>query len=279
MRVMGKAELGRNDGMNKGGKRAANGRRSQGGVEGQANCLGAKAQRDATGDSQSCSTSRDVVPPGPQNVSRTGRHTGGGGARGIGSGDSQNAKSQVPQSTGGKDHEGSRKRQGQCTWRKGIIDGSGDTRRDGGSSTSRKGAPQGPRLGFKSLLELSEKEPSAIAFTLCFHPALPGVLLETDMRQDLVELFCLVLSKAFRSRSNRVTLQRLACMLKDSGFFRTSLPHYLAGMKLERKPERREQYPRHLEYILLILTHVRRSNCSFLVFETYLFISLDVFYT
>ncbi|XP_019734924.1 NFX1-type zinc finger-containing protein 1 isoform X2 [Hippocampus comes] len=243
-------------GLNRGGNRAADGRGRRGGGEGQANCLGSKGRRDATGDSQRCSTSTDVMPQDPRDVSRTGRQTGGGGARGVGSGESQNAKSQVPQSTGEKDHEGSRKRQGQRTWSKGRRDGSGDTRRDGGSSTSRNGAPQGPRLGFKSLLELSEKEPSAIAFTLCSHPALPDVLLETNMRQDLVELLCLVLSKAFRSRSNRVTLQRLASILKDSGFFRTTLPHYLAGMKLERKPQRREQYPRHLEYILLILTHV-----------------------
>ncbi|XP_053171125.1 NFX1-type zinc finger-containing protein 1-like [Scomber japonicus] len=74
------------------------------------------------------------------------------------------------------------------------------------------------------------------------------------MRQDLVELLILVLSKAFKSRSDRGTLQHLASIIKDSGFLRTTLPHYLVGMLAEFNPVRREQYPRHLENILVILS-------------------------
>ncbi|XP_070700533.1 NFX1-type zinc finger-containing protein 1 [Pempheris klunzingeri] len=76
------------------------------------------------------------------------------------------------------------------------------------------------------------------------------------MRQDLVELFCLVLGIAFKSRTDRGTLQHLAGIIKDSGFFRTILPHYLVGTESESNPTRRAQYPRHLENIALILSEV-----------------------
>ncbi|XP_061687607.1 NFX1-type zinc finger-containing protein 1 [Syngnathoides biaculeatus] len=169
----------------------------------------------------------------------------------------RNATPQGPRGTGGRGQQEDRERQGRRTWDGGRREGGGDNgSQKQGSSARRDGVPQGPRLGYKSLLELSDKEPSAVAFTLSSHPALPGMLLETEMRQDLVELLCLVLSKAFKSRSNRVTLQRLASLLKDSGFFRTILPHYLAAMRSECRLDRRKQYPLHLENILLILTQV-----------------------
>lgn len=138
-------------------------------------------------------------------------------------------------------------------------DGGGDRQeRNGGrsKSTGRAGAPQGRRLGFKSLEELSKKEPSVVAITLSTHPALRDVLSEPGMRKDLVELLCLVLSKAFKSRTDRGSLLHLASIIKDSGFFRTELPHYLVGMESESNPFRRAQYPQYLENILTILSEV-----------------------
>ncbi|KAM6946973.1 NFX1-type zinc finger-containing protein 1 isoform 1-T1 [Lycodopsis pacificus] len=138
-------------------------------------------------------------------------------------------------------------------------DGVGDRqeRNEGRSnSTSRVGAPQGRGLSYKTLKELSGKDPSAVAITLSAHPALKEVLHCTDMRQDLIELLCLVLSKAFKSHADRCTLQHLAGIIKDSGFFRTVLPHYLGGMVSEFNPDRRADYPLHMENILTILSQV-----------------------
>lgn len=130
--------------------------------------------------------------------------------------------------------------------------------RNGGrsNSTGRAGAPRGHGLGFKAMEELSGKDPSVVAITLSCNPALQDILSGTTMRPDLVELLSLVLSKAFKSRTDRGTLQHLAGIIKDSGFFRTILPHYLVGMESEFNPVRREQYPRHLENILAILSEV-----------------------
>lgn len=129
-------------------------------------------------------------------------------------------------------------------------------RRSNSASTVR--APVGRGLGFKALEELSGKDPSVVAITISSHPSLSSVLSETKMRQDLIELICLVLSKAFKSRADRGTLQHLAGIIKDSGFFRTSLPHYLVGMVSEFNPVRRTQYPQHLENILAILSEVNK---------------------
>ncbi|CAB1415556.1 unnamed protein product [Pleuronectes platessa] len=128
--------------------------------------------------------------------------------------------------------------------------------RNRGISECRAGAPQGRRLGYKALEELSGKDPSVVAIALSSDPALQDVLCETTMRQDLVELLCLALSKAFKSERDRASRQRLANIIKDSGFFRTVLPHYLVGMGSEFDPVRRAQYPQHIENILLILSEV-----------------------
>ena len=99
-----------------------------------------------------------------------------------------------------------------------------------------------------------------MAITLSSKPALQELLSGTTMRQDLIELLCLVLSKAFQSRTDRGTLQHLAGIVKDSGFFRTVLPYYLGGMGSEFNPVRRAQYPQHLENILAILSEVNRPR-------------------
>lgn len=134
--------------------------------------------------------------------------------------------------------------------------------RNGGrsNSTGRVGPPPGHGLGYKTLEELCEKEPSVVAITLSSNPALQDVLRGTKMRQDLVELLCRVLSKAFKSRTDRGTLQHLARIIKDSGFFRAILPHYLVGTESEFNPVRRAQYPQHLENILAILSEVNRGK-------------------
>ncbi|XP_068451312.1 NFX1-type zinc finger-containing protein 1 [Clinocottus analis] len=124
------------------------------------------------------------------------------------------------------------------------------------NSTGRRQAPQGRGLGYTTLKELSEKDPSLVAITLSANPALKELLHGTEMRQDLIELLCLVLSKAFKSQADRCTLQHLAGIIKDSGFFRTVLPHYLVGMGSEFNPVRRADYPRHLQHILTILSEV-----------------------
>ncbi|XP_063329532.1 NFX1-type zinc finger-containing protein 1 [Pelmatolapia mariae] len=127
-------------------------------------------------------------------------------------------------------------------------------RRSNSASTARP--PQGRGLGFKALEELSLKDPSVVAITMSSHPSVKDLLSETKIRQDLIELICLVLSKAFKSRTDRGTQQHLAGIIKDSGFFCTSLPHYLVGMASESKPARRAQYPQHLENILVLLSQV-----------------------
>lgn len=95
-----------------------------------------------------------------------------------------------------------------------------------------------------------------VAITLSSHPALKDLLSDTEMRKDLVQLLCLVLSTAFKSRADRGSLQHLADIIKDSGFFRTILPHYVVGMGSEFDPVRRTQYPKQLENILSILSKV-----------------------
>uniref|UniRef100_A0A672HCA1 RZ-type domain-containing protein n=1 Tax=Salarias fasciatus TaxID=181472 RepID=A0A672HCA1_SALFA len=117
-------------------------------------------------------------------------------------------------------------------------------------------APQRSGLGFRSLQELCDKEPSVVAMTLSTHKDFPKVLDQTSMKQDLIELLCRVINKAFQSRTDRSTLQHLAGIIKDSEFLRSSLPHYLVGMGSESNPFLRAQYPQHLDRILALLSEV-----------------------
>lgn len=124
-------------------------------------------------------------------------------------------------------------------------------------SSSPIKARQSRGLGFRTLQELYEKDPSVVAITLSSHPALKTVLDEPSMRQDLTELLCQVMSKAFQSRTDRSTLQHLAGIIKDSAFLRSNLSLYLSGMLSESNPVRRAQYPQHLDNILSILSEVQ----------------------
>lgn len=126
--------------------------------------------------------------------------------------------------------------------------------------TSRARPAQGPGLGYKKLEELSKQEPSLVAISLSNHPALAEVLKETKMRKELIELLCLVLSNALRSRAERATLQHLAGIIKGSNFLRIVLLYYLADVESERNCNRRMQYQEHLGNILAILSEVNRRG-------------------
>lgn len=126
------------------------------------------------------------------------------------------------------------------------------------ASTGRERSAQGPGIGYKKLEELSKQDPSVVAISLSNHPALEEVLRQTKMSKEFIELLCLVLSNAFRSRADRATLQHLANIVKGSEFFRMVLPYYLAGMESEGNCIRRAQYPEHLENILAILSKVNK---------------------
>ncbi|XP_060899287.1 NFX1-type zinc finger-containing protein 1 isoform X2 [Labrus mixtus] len=204
---------------------------------------------------------------------------GGGGGGGVGR---QGGGANKEEGGGGVRQRGEQGPTGKEGWRRGSLEtaakrGEGQSMdrrggKDGGrrhvrgdrqdrngaraKSAGGMGAPRGNGLGFRTLEELSLKEPSLLAITLSTKPGLPEVLSDTTMRQDLVELLCLVMSKAFKARTNRGTLQYLALIIKDSGFFRTVLPHYLVGMVSESNPHRRERYPLQLENILAILSEV-----------------------
>ncbi|XP_062302008.1 NFX1-type zinc finger-containing protein 1, partial [Osmerus eperlanus] len=134
--------------------------------------------------------------------------------------------------------------------------GGGGERGRGRGRSTENGSPYGFRLGFRSLEQLLGKEPSEVAITLSSGTALQDLLNEQEMRQDLVQLLCQVLCKAFQARTDRRTVQHLAGIVKNSGFTRTMLPHYVAGMGSEPNPARRQQYPNQLDHILTLLSEV-----------------------
>ncbi|XP_020339540.2 NFX1-type zinc finger-containing protein 1 [Oncorhynchus kisutch] len=134
-----------------------------------------------------------------------------------------------------------------------------DGERGGGRGRAADGgAPHVRPMGYKTLEELSGKEPSEIAITLASSYGLQALLDEREMRKDLVQLLCQVLCKAFLSKTDRQTIQHLAGLIKHSGFLRTILPHYVMGMGSEFDLTRREQYPQHLDNIMTLLAEVLR---------------------
>ncbi|KAG7326586.1 hypothetical protein KOW79_009987 [Hemibagrus wyckioides] len=76
------------------------------------------------------------------------------------------------------------------------------------------------------------------------------------MRQDLVQLLCQVICKAFQSKNDRRIVLHLAQVVKDSSFFQTVLPRYVTGMMTDHVPARRQQYPQHLDNIINLLSGV-----------------------
>lgn len=195
-----------------------------------------------------------------------------GGGRGGRKG-AVNERSVQERSGGGRRREQSgadRDRAKSCSGEKAVSKGwrstSGTRRGDWDRGGERRGgsmhpaggdkAPKCHRLGYKTLEELCEKEPSAVAFTLASHPAIKDLLNDRDMRKDLVQLVCQVLSKALRSRTERATKQHLATIIKDSEFFCSTLLYSLVGMESESDPVRRLKHPQLLGNILTILSEV-----------------------
>ncbi|KAI1891039.1 hypothetical protein AGOR_G00159770 [Albula goreensis] len=115
---------------------------------------------------------------------------------------------------------------------------------------------EGEELGFKALEDLAGKEPSEIAITLSSSPGLQLLLEEKGMGHGMIQLLCQTLSKAIGSRTDRRIVQHLAGVVKDSGFLRTLLPHYIVGMMSDYAPARRAQYPQHLDSIISLLSDV-----------------------
>lgn len=135
-----------------------------------------------------------------------------------------------------------------------------DTRRQGQSRDQREGAgPEDRKMGYKKLEELFKEDSSVVAIALSSSHAFHVLLRDTKMRQDLIQLICKLLNKAFMSKIDRSTLQHLACIVKDSRFFQSTLLHYVGGMVSESSWIRRAQYPQCLENILDILTEVNKA--------------------
>ncbi|KAM4740439.1 NFX1-type zinc finger-containing protein 1 isoform 2-T2 [Anableps anableps] len=181
-----------------------------------------------------------------------GRGGGRGGNRGGGA-ERQRFEGGRNEQPGGGERQGMRAGAARIDVRRGGHNGD---RREG-RDEKRDGTDPSPRkLGYKTLEDLSKQEPSVVAITLSSNPGFRVLLAEMPMRPDLVQLICLVLSKAFTSRTERGTLQHLANIIKESKFFDTTLLHYVGGMMSESNPTRRAQYPQHLDHIITILSEV-----------------------
>ncbi|KAM4582295.1 NFX1-type zinc finger-containing protein 1 isoform 2-T2 [Fundulus diaphanus] len=177
---------------------------------------------------------------------------GRGGSRGAGD-ERQRFGSSRNEQPGGAERQGMRTGGAGIGVRK---EGHTGDRREG-RDEKRDGAGSAPRkLGYKTLEDLSKTEPSVVAITLSSNPGFQALLDETSMRPDLIQLVCLVLSKAFTARTDRSTLQHLANIIKESKFLDTTLLHNVGGMMSDSNPARRAQYPQHLENILAILSEV-----------------------
>ncbi|XP_031682929.1 NFX1-type zinc finger-containing protein 1-like isoform X2 [Oncorhynchus kisutch] len=161
---------------------------------------------------------------------------------------------------GGREIVGGRENRGGGRGRGGERGGGrgrGGRGRGGGRGRSiGGGTPQVHPIEYKTLEKLSGKDPSEVAITLALSDGLEALLDKREMRQDLVQLLCQVLCKAFLSKTDRQTVQCLTGLIKDSGFLRTILPHYVMGMGSEFDHTRREQYPQHLDNIMTLLSKV-----------------------
>ncbi|KAK3574831.1 hypothetical protein QTP86_018421, partial [Hemibagrus guttatus] len=99
---------------------------------------------------------------------------------------------------------------------------------------------------------ISEGQVEIIALNL----GLQALVRDTTMRQDLVQLLCQVLCKAFQAKNDRRIVLHLAQVVKDSSFFQTVLPRYVTGIMTDHVPDRRQQYPQHLDNIINLLSGV-----------------------
>ncbi|XP_058859424.1 NFX1-type zinc finger-containing protein 1-like, partial [Acipenser ruthenus] len=183
--------------------------------------------------------------PQPEHQGRGGGNQGNRGNRG-------NAEGRNPGAGGGI--EG---RNEDGAWRRGRggrAQAGGQEGPGGGGAAGGGGAPRVWKLGYRALEELAGKEPSEVAITLSSSAGLRELLEEPEMRQNMVQLLCKVLSKAVGSRLDRQIVQHLVRALKDSGFLKTVLPQYIMGMMMDPIPARRHQYPEHLDNIITLLS-------------------------
>ncbi|XP_072917712.1 NFX1-type zinc finger-containing protein 1 isoform X1 [Hemitrygon akajei] len=108
------------------------------------------------------------------------------------------------------------------------------------------------KLGYKTLENLLDKEPSEIVITLACSSGLKDVL-NKKLDISFIQLVCKVLYKACQSKTDRQSIQHLLGMVKDSQFLKVQLPHYVVQMSTDPVLARREQYPEHIERILFLL--------------------------
>ncbi|XP_076869960.1 NFX1-type zinc finger-containing protein 1 [Brachyhypopomus gauderio] len=205
---------------------------------------------------------------GSGRIGRPGRGAGGGGRRGGSAGahrggrdgDCRARNEKKEENNGNRRLDFGRERHGKVEFQRGRPHqdrgGAPRERGRGGRGNSRDGAPVIHKLGYKTLEELLEKDSSVVAITLSSSAGLRTLLEEKTMRQDLVQLLCQVLRKAFQARNDRRTVLHLAQTVKDSGFFKTILPLFVTGMMSEFNHARREQCPVHLDNIISILNDV-----------------------
>ncbi|KAG7478317.1 hypothetical protein MATL_G00079120, partial [Megalops atlanticus] len=185
------------------------------------------------------------------NPGRGGRGRARGERRGGNRGDLPDRRREDGQRERGEREEDPVRGRGRGEGARGRGRGGG---RGGGQAVDA--APEVRRLGFKALEELSGKEPSEVAITLSSSPGLQALLEEKEMGHNLIQLLCQTLRKAIGSKTDRMIVQHLVGVVKDSGFLRTVLPHYIVGMMSDYVPGRRAQYPQHLDNIISLLSDV-----------------------
>ncbi|XP_069740716.1 NFX1-type zinc finger-containing protein 1-like isoform X2 [Narcine bancroftii] len=108
------------------------------------------------------------------------------------------------------------------------------------------------KLGYKTMQNLLDKEPSEIIITLACSSGLKD-LLNQQLNIAFIQLICKVLCKGCRSKTDRQSIQHLLGVVRDSLFLKVQLPWYLVQMGTDSVPSRRGQYPEYIERILFLL--------------------------
>ncbi|XP_019395339.1 PREDICTED: NFX1-type zinc finger-containing protein 1, partial [Crocodylus porosus] len=111
----------------------------------------------------------------------------------------------------------------------------------------------GRRIGYKFLESLLHRDPSEVVITLVSSSGLRELLAQVAMKPGFLELLCQVLRKACSSRMDRQSVQQLLGLVKESNFLKVCLPQYAADMMTEPMPALRQQYPEHVDNIIVLL--------------------------
>nr|XP_006003202.1 PREDICTED: NFX1-type zinc finger-containing protein 1 [Latimeria chalumnae] len=135
--------------------------------------------------------------------------------------------------------------------------------------------PQHPRcLGYRTVENLLEKEPSEIVITLTYSTGMKELLNQSQIHQNFLQLICKVLSKACKSRTDRQSLQHLLGLLKNSDFLKICLPQYVVKIMTDPVPSRRQQYPEHIDNIVCMLQELVSVFPASSVQETSMLVSV-----